>query len=62
MSVKITKSKLTWIVGLLAAILTAATAYMTSSCSAGRSTMFQADSLYIHNLNYQHQSHIDGSK
>lgn len=53
---KETKSKIVWVVGLLAAILTAVLGYLNTSCTAGRSTAFHADSLYINQLHYEHST------
>lgn len=50
---KINKKTVTWIVGLLAAILTAAVGYMTTSCSASKSAYLQADSVSINRLVFE---------
>lgn len=55
---KINKTKLTWILGLIAAVITAVLGYLNSSCTAGKSSLLSADSINVHNLYYSTDKNI----
>lgn len=59
---KLNKSKLTWILGLISAILVAALGYLNSSCSSSRTVRFEVDSISVNGLQYNFDQHLSVDK
>lgn len=49
----VTKTKISWITGLLIALLTALSAYLNTSCRVSKTTFVEIDSTYIGKMKIQ---------